>query len=707
MKEARRKQLAAAIGCMLLYSSWLPAVFAAGEPAEDAVTVEDIEVTDTRLKERQAMKKTEITSEDIKAQGAETAAQVLEKQAGIVVSSNNMQGKAAVSIRGSDANNTKVFVDGVPLSPVGNGVVDLSSIPADSIEKIEVFKGAAPVQYGSDAAGGVIYITTKKGGKKEASFSAAVGSWNTLRQSASLSGGSQKVDYFFNYKTEISDGYTLNTAKNAHYYDGKLGIQLNDRSSLSLFGSYTKKYEELPDRYDQNGVLITNPGSGGTIGNPTNTSGFWYQTARLRLDPAIEWHSGLAYNQKLNANSDLKLTLYKSAEDTSMFATKVPTGWLYEGGQNSTAGVRGYQLEHTIKTSPVNTVLWGYNQEMRQFAQDTYWRTYYDTLGYRFYGYNCDVPVQYRYDSHSYFLQDTLKLDRLTATLGYRYNSITDSLRIDPNDWASGKPPDGSNFDPGYRQVATATSHTFRDPVAGFSYTVNNRTELHSSIGKSFRYPQPVEIASGLTVGTSLPPVRPEQTLNRELGVAYTTPGGLRLDVTGFYKTVTDKIQSRTVLSQVTYVNLPEVTMKGFEAEISKKFSDKLKAFAQFTYTSAQDPQTGRQITDQPKDKITVGMNYTSDRGLKAYLALNYVGSRFSDFSNGSSGASTDPTLPPEFLAVSLPAYTTVDFRLSKEKQNGREVYVKINNLTDQQYYSSAYLIAPGRYTEFGQSFKF
>ncbi len=699
MKEGRRKQLAAAIGCMLLYATWLPAVFAAGETAEDAVTVEEIEVTDTREKERQAMKKLEITSETIKEQGAETAAQVLEKQAGIVVSSNNMQGKAAVSIRGSDANNTKVFVDGVPLSPVGDGVVDLSSIPADSIEKIEVFKGAAPVQYGSDAAGGVIYITTKKGGKHEANFSTAVGSWNTRRQSASLSGGSQKVDYFFNYKTEISDGYTLNTAKNAHYYDGKLGIQLNDRSSLSLFGSYMKKYEELPDRYDQNGVLITNPGSGGTISNPTNTSSFWYRTAMLRLDPVTEWHSGLTYNQKLNANSDLKLTLYKSGENTSMTATKIPETIMYYGGQDSAAAVRGYQLEHTIKTSPVNTVLWGYNQEMRHFDQETSWGTYVLSLGYYQSGDTYYVPVQYRYDSHSYFLQDSLKLGKLTAALGYRHNIVKDSLQIDPN-------ADAKN-DAGYLPAQSSSTYTFKDPVAGFSYAVNDRTELHTSVGKSFRFPQPVEIASSATVGSSLPPVRPEQTLNRELGVAYTTPNGLRLDVTGFYKTVTDKIQSRTVVGQVTYENLPEVTMKGFEAEISKKFSDKLKAFAQFTYTMAQDPQKGRQINDQPKNKFTVGMNYTSDRGLKAYLALNYVGSRFSDFSNGSSGTSTDSTLPPEFLSVSLPAYTTVDFRLSKEKKDGREVYVKINNLTDQQYYSSAYLIAPGRYTEFGESFKF
>jgi outer membrane receptor protein involved in Fe transport len=703
MKVTRRKKLAAAIGCMLLYASWAPVVFAADE-TDDTVIVEEVDVTDTRLKERQAIQKKEITAETIKDSGAETAAKVLEKESGITVSSNNMQGKAAVSIRGSDANNTKVFVDGVPLNQAGDGTADLNSIPAGSIEKIEVFKGAAPVQYGSDAAGGVIYITTKKGGEKSATVSTSVGSWNTLCQEASLSGGNQKINCYFNFKSETSDGYTINTAKRASYYDLKLDSQLNANSSLSLSGSYAKKYEELPDRYDQNGLLITNPGTGGTIGNPTNTGSFWYRTGRLRLDPTTDWRSGLAYNQRLSDNSDLKLTLYKSAENQSMFATKA-LGNDYSaafGDQNSAGNLRGFQLEHSVKTSLVNTVLWGYNQERRRFDQNTEWKAIdinhvvaYDNI----------VPVKYRYDSRSYFLQDTLKLGKLTAAAGYRYNAVSDDMRIDPNDYASGTHP-GTTYDAGYRPVATSSSHTFKDPVAGFSYSVNDRTELHASIGKSFRYPQPTEIASYSTIGTLLPLVKPEQTLNRELGVAYSAPTGLHLDVTCFYKTVTDKIQSMTVVGQTTFQNLPEVTMKGFEAAISKKISDTLKAVAQYTYTSAQNPVSGRQINDQPKNKASLGLNYTGSHGLKANLSLNYLGSRFSDFSNGTGNNPSDPSLPPEFQSVTLPAYSTVDFMVTKELKN-REYYVKFNNLFDKKYYDAAYLVAPGRYVELGTHIKF
>lgn len=698
MKHARRKKMAAALGCMLLYSSWQPAVFAAGE-TDDAVIVEEVSVTDTRLRERLAIKKTEITAETIKEQGAETAAQVLEKQAGVTISTNNAEGKAAVSIRGSDANNTKVFVDGVPLSPVGDGTVDLSSIPAGSIEKIEVFKGAAPVQYGSDAAGGVIYITTKKGGKQEASVSTSIGSWNTLRQALSLSGSQQKATYFFDFKQETSDGYTENTAKTAKYYDGKVGIPLTANSSLSLFGSYAQKHEQLPDRYDENGMLITNPG---TVGQVTGNTGghirgtsFWYQTAHVRLDPVTNWHGGLVYNHQFSGSSLLKFTLYKSAESKYMTADRLDH---LTGGQDAAGTVRGYQLEHTVSTSPVNTVLWGYNRELRDFDQYTRWDQWFDSP------YSYFTRAKYRYDSQGYFFQDTLKLNKLTASLGYRHNLVRSAL-----DWSSLDYNDANKQSEYMENPTYSSSRTFKDPVFGFNYALTDRTELHGSIGKSFRYPTPAESAGFATIGTSAQAgarVRPEEMINRELGVAYSAPGGVHLDVTGFYKTLTDKIKSRTVVGQTTYVNVPgQVTMKGFEAEFSKKFGDRVKAVAQYTYTSAKDPEAGRQINDQPEHKAALSVNYTGGRGLKAYLSLNYLGSRFSDFSNGSGNNKYDPKAPPEFNAVNLPAYASVDFMLTKSLKN-REYYVKFNNMLDKQYYAGAYLLAPGRYVEYGVNLK-
>ncbi|NLJ47212.1 MAG: TonB-dependent receptor, partial [Treponema sp.] len=52
------------------------------------------------------------------------------------------------------------------------GGVNLADIPAESIERIEVLKGGASSLYGADAVGGVIVITTKRGGDRRLAVTA-------------------------------------------------------------------------------------------------------------------------------------------------------------------------------------------------------------------------------------------------------------------------------------------------------------------------------------------------------------------------------------------------------------------------------------------------------------------------------------------------------------------------------------------------------
>jgi iron complex outermembrane receptor protein len=69
---------------------------------------------------------------------------------------------ATVSIRGSTSEQVAVYLDGILLNQaVGRGV-NISTVPADQIERIEIYKGTAPARFGSSAIGGVVNIVTKK-----------------------------------------------------------------------------------------------------------------------------------------------------------------------------------------------------------------------------------------------------------------------------------------------------------------------------------------------------------------------------------------------------------------------------------------------------------------------------------------------------------------------------------------------------------------
>ena len=94
--------------------------------------------------------------------GAVSAAEALERVAGVSVSDNGTVGSVqSVSLRGSAAAQVLVLVDGVRLNDSRQGAPDLSQIPVDNIERIEIVRGGTSALYGADAVAGVVNIITK------------------------------------------------------------------------------------------------------------------------------------------------------------------------------------------------------------------------------------------------------------------------------------------------------------------------------------------------------------------------------------------------------------------------------------------------------------------------------------------------------------------------------------------------------------------
>lgn len=113
-----------------------------------------------------------VTQEEIAKSGATNVADVLTRVPGVYALENNngLAFQRSVSVRGYSTE-VAVLVDGVPytdpLHGAGSmGAPNLNTIPIESIERIEVVKGAGSALYGSDAGGGVINIITKKGAEK-------------------------------------------------------------------------------------------------------------------------------------------------------------------------------------------------------------------------------------------------------------------------------------------------------------------------------------------------------------------------------------------------------------------------------------------------------------------------------------------------------------------------------------------------------------
>lgn len=131
-------------------------------------------------------------------------------------------GGSGIALRGLSEKYTLVLVDGVRVAPYGwpsNGsdsFVDLNSLPANMIERIEVVKTGAVSQYGSDAIGGVINIITRKnyqGLEADVSYGDATHGGEPTRKFSLLGGLGDLQQDHYNFTATASyflqGGYTL------------------------------------------------------------------------------------------------------------------------------------------------------------------------------------------------------------------------------------------------------------------------------------------------------------------------------------------------------------------------------------------------------------------------------------------------------------------------------------------------------------------
>ena len=124
-----------------------------------------------------------LTAEEISSLPVRTISEALEWATGVEVLSRS-PAQSDLSIRGASFEQVVVLVNGVRMSDPQTGHFDLDLVvPLESVERVEVLRGAASALYGSDAMGGVVNIVTRAG-KQPLAGSVQGGSWGTVRVSA-------------------------------------------------------------------------------------------------------------------------------------------------------------------------------------------------------------------------------------------------------------------------------------------------------------------------------------------------------------------------------------------------------------------------------------------------------------------------------------------------------------------------------------------
>jgi vitamin B12 transporter len=175
-----------------------------------------------------------INRADIERSSALDAADLLSARAGLEVARNGGAGQpASVFIRGSESNHSTVLIDGVRMNPGTIGGAALQNILPESIERMEIVKGARSSIYGSEAIGGVISIATRAATANGVSAAAAAGRYG-LRQ-VSLNAGTafgNEAHIGGSFAFQNSDGYsplTSSTTKRG-FRNASANLQANTKA---------------------------------------------------------------------------------------------------------------------------------------------------------------------------------------------------------------------------------------------------------------------------------------------------------------------------------------------------------------------------------------------------------------------------------------------------------------------------------------------
>ncbi len=287
----------------------------------------ELPALETRVERSADAGVTVIDRERIERTGSADLGEVLQQEAGLVVSRRGGPGSpATVSIRGSDAGQVLVLIDGVPLNDPLTGQADLSLVTLGAIERITVLRGAQSARYGARALGGAIVVDRRRARQLEVEASLGAGRWGTRhaagrlaaggatgRVSAALGGEWREFGGGFTVDLPVERGGGTGSRNNADAgaltLDGSVGIdgpRFGGRVHAELFDVSrgmpgTVVQPSLSGRQSQERVGVSAEGRA-RLGSGAATLGLTVQRQNATFaDPTPPF--GVAYNQRTRSTT--------------------------------------------------------------------------------------------------------------------------------------------------------------------------------------------------------------------------------------------------------------------------------------------------------------------------------------------------------------------------------------------------------------------
>jgi vitamin B12 transporter len=523
---------------------------------------------------------TVITGDEFETYHYPTVDEALRNVPGVEIRRSGSFGKTtSVSIRGANANQVQVLVDGVRVKSPTLGQAELADIAPDMIDRIEIIRGPQSTIYGADAIGGVVHIITKRGsGPPSAYVSQEAGNYDTVRTRAGVSGSWQAFDYALGVYHLGSKGQFINDGVNQDAASARFGLALPGNSRVGLAVRYNKTDVGLSNEFVGTPSPIVpelfDP-------NTRQESETYTATIDVRTRPLTWWEGELRASRYENNQAFIdRPDPYPCPPAT--FGPPCDFPGRFKVSRNEVEALSHFHL------GPWSTSTFGI--EWREEAANVQ-------------GTSAFSPVT---DTVSGLFEQKFRFfDRLFMSAG---------VRVEDNS-------------------AFGRSTTERGSLA---YVVKEwGTRLHGSAGSGFRAPTFNDL---FFPGFSNPSLQPEESFSWDVGVDQKLwQNRIRLGLTYFHNKFTNLIACclpLPVFPFATTSNIGRARSAGIEFVSEMDVLDNLVAAVNYTYTDTENLLTDRPLPREPRHRWNIRLAWTPIPRLSLFTEVHVVTRQFDTLGN-------------------------------------------------------------------------
>jgi iron complex outermembrane receptor protein len=635
---------------------------AAVNAKDDVFTLGEIEVKDqSEVSKNVTIEK--IYEEDMRDFNRNNVAQAVNLLPGVTLTKNS-RNEQMVYVRGFDMRRVPIFLDGIPIYVPYDGYPDLGRFTTFDMSQITLSKGFTSVLYGPNTEGGAINMISKRPENAfEGNISTGYATGDTFTSYINLGtnqkkwylqgGGSYVSSDYFRLSDNFRETATENggNRENSYYRDRKFNFKVGLTPA--------EGHEYAVSYINQHGVKGNPPYAGMDTTVPVR---YWqwpywdkesvYFTSKTPIGQDSYFKVRLFYDQYQNS-------LYSYDNDT--YSTmKKNSSWQSDFKDSTNGG----SIEAGTTLIPRN-----YIKAAFHYKEDYHKE------------HNQPNPYQnFKDEIMSVGLEDTLQIvDRFYTIFGASY----DTLR-------TVKAEDYNTTTKKFSDFETDNTSSF-NPQIGFFYDLTGTARLHASVAKKTRLPTMKDKYS-YKQGTALPNpgLKPEESINYELGYQDTYFKKIALKTAVFYSDISDMVlqvkvpnpsKPATTLNQNQ--NIGDVRRYGVELDVSASIITNLNGGFNYTYIYSDNRTDATRITDIPKHKFAAYAKYAPLSGLNLIADIEYNSQRYS---------STDGVEVARAFAVT-------NFKAAYQFLKGLTIEGGVSNIFDRDY-----ALAEG-YPEAGRSF--